>query len=54
MPAKPFAWWKPEVCSNIPKDLPYGHNDVRSPTEEGDKWLLGGLKMPQDNLAQDL
>lgn len=37
MSAEPFAWWKPEGCSNIPKDLPYGHSDVRSPTEEGDK-----------------
>lgn len=37
------------VCSHFPKDLAISHNNVRSHTEMGNKWLLQGLT--QHNLA---
>lgn len=42
------------VCLRIPKGLPSGHEDVRSGTEEDNKWLLRRLKMVQDNWSLDL
>ena len=61
------GWWKPEVFIAAavdfififvfiytPKDLPIGHKDVMSYTEEGHAWLLRRLKVPNGNLVLNI
>lgn len=39
---------------SVPRDLPNGHDDVSTHTEEGKTRLFPGLKLSHDSLGLDL